>query len=198
MLFIIQIVFGTSRLIALKTNRYHPAEDNWQDFHRYTACELPSQIRPWLLDSGSLTRRLIKSSHGNFSVEILKQQWQRPRLSEAQLLDMAPREMAIIREVALLCHGQPWVFARSVIPASSLQGHLRRLRKFDNSSLGAMLFSDPSMHRAPFQLAKLNGFNHQLPQNMQQDAELWGRRSRFELGGKPIMVSEIFLQAFKP
>jgi chorismate--pyruvate lyase len=185
-------------LTVLQTNRYHPAEANWQDFHRYTARELPSQIRPWLLDSGSLTQRLIKSSSDHFAVQVLKQEWQRPRLSEVQLLNMQPREMAIIREVALLCHGQPWVFARSVIPATSLHGHLRRLRKLNNSSLGALLFSAPSMHRAPFQLAKLNGFNHQLPQSLQQNADLWGRRSRFELSGKAIMVSELFLQAFKP
>ena len=184
-------------MTAIPTQRYHPSEALWQDYHRFTASELPKHIRPWILDSGSLTQRLIKASQGQFAVQVLKQEWQRPRLSEAQLLDMQPREMAIIREVALLCKGVPWVFARSVIPASSLQGHLRRLRKFDNSSLGAMLFSDPSMRRAPFQLAKLNRFSHQLPTHLQQNSELWGRRSRFELGGKPLMVSEVFLQAFK-
>ena len=185
-------------MTALPTNRYHPAEALWQDYHRYTARQLPAQTRTWLLDSGSLTQRLIKASGGQFAVQVLKQRWERPRLSEAQLLDMQPREMGIIREVALLCGGEPWVFARSVIPASSLHGHLRRLRQLDNSSLGAMLFSDPSMQRWPFQLARLDGFNHQLPEQLRQDSELWGRRSRFELRGKPLMVSEIFLQAFRP
>ena len=175
-----------------------PAEAHWQDYHRYTAHQLPPTIRPWLLDSGSLTQRLLKASLGNFSVQVLRQCWQRPRLSEQQLLGMQAREWAIVREVALRCHGQPWVFARSVIPASSLRGHLRRLRKFDNSSLGAMLFSDPSMQRHPFQLARLPGDSWQLPAPLQQKEPLWGRRSRFELGGKPLMVSELFLEAFTP
>tara|TARA_R110000868_G_scaffold391396_3_gene661470 strand:- start:67075 stop:67623 length:549 start_codon:yes stop_codon:yes gene_type:complete len=173
-------------------------ETHWQDYHRYTAHQLPTAIRPWLLDSGSLTQRLIKASQRHFSVQVLKQCWQRPRASEVQLLAMQPREQAIVREVVLLCHGQPWVFARSVIPASSLRGQLRRLRKFDNSSLGAMLFSDPSMQRHAFQLARVPGDSWQLPAQLQQSQPLWGRRSRFELGAKPLMVSELFLQAFTP
>ena len=183
---------------ALPTNRYHPAESNWRGYHRFTAVELPARIRPWLCDGGSLTQRLIKASNGDFAVKVLLQQWLRPRLSEARLLNMPHREWAIVREVTLLCRGEPWVFARSVIPASSLQGHLRRLRNFDNTSLGAMLFSDPSMRRAPFQLASIYGNSPQIPKQLQQDHLLWGRRSRFELRGKPIMVSEIFLPAFRP
>ncbi|MCP3907971.1 MAG: chorismate lyase [Oceanicoccus sp.] len=185
-------------MYALQPSGYHPTESNWQDYHHFTSSQLPGSVRPWLLDRGSLTQRLIKSSRGQFKVQVLKQQWQRPRLSEATLLGMQHREMAIIREVALLCGGQPWVFARSVMPASSLVGRLRRLRKFNDSSLGEMLFRDPSMQRHPFQIASIEGNSSQLPASLQQETTLWGRRCRFELATKPIMVSEIFLPAFKP
>ena len=111
---------------------------------------------------------------------------------------MRTREMAIIREVALLCADQPWVFARSVMPASSLTGRLRRLRKFGDSSLGDMLFRDPDMQRQPFQVALIDGASEQLPQALRQDQPLWARRCRFELADKPIMVSEMFLRDFKP
>ena len=110
---------------------------------------------------------------------------------------MAHREQAVVREVVLRCFNQPWVFARSVIPASSLTGHLRQLRHLETKPLGAMLFSDPSMQRQPFQLAEIPGRDLQIPQPLHQDEALWGRRSRFELAGKPIMVSEIFLPEFK-
>ncbi len=108
------------------------------------------------------------------------------------------REQAIIREVALLCNGEPWVFARSVIPASSLTGHLRQLRGLKNSSLGEMLFRDPTMYRHPFQVAAIDGQSQQIPKFLRQPLALWGRRSRFELRDKPIMVSEIFLPTFRP
>lgn len=189
-------------MYAVKPLRYHPREANWQDFHHYLrdrSCHhLPSSTKPWLLDEGSLTQRLLKTTGGNFRVQVLRQQWQRPRLSEQILLDMAPRDWGIIREVALICNNEPWVFARSIIPARSLSGHLRQLRKFKDSSLGAMLFSDPSLHRKPFQIAVIAGDDPQLPQHLHQSKPAWGRRSRFELRGKPIMVSEVFLERFHP
>lgn len=176
---------------------HQPNEPPWQDYRHFNTVQLPHETRAWLLDQGSLTQRLIKTSRGQFKVQVLSQRWQRPRLSERALLDMPVREVAIIREVLLLCHNEPWVFARSVMPAKSLVGRLRRLRNFDDSSLGAMLFRDTSMRRQPFQLARIDGDSQAIPLAVQQNAELWGRRSRFELGGKPLMVSEIFLPTFR-
>jgi chorismate--pyruvate lyase len=61
-----------------------------------------------------------------------------------------------------------------------------------------MLFRDPSMRRHPFQIASIDGNSPQLPNSLQQTGKLWGRRCRFEMAAKPIMVSEIFLSGFKP
>lgn len=176
---------------------YHPEESNWQHLRRYHAAQLPCGTREWLLDQGSLTQRLIKRSQGHFGVQLISHSWQQPRLTEARLLGMGHREQAIIREVVLQCFNQPWVFARSVIPASSLNGHLRQLRQLKTRPLGAILFKDPSMRRQPFQLASINGNDPQIPEQLHQSEKLWGRRCRFELAGKPIMVSEIFLPGFK-
>lgn len=172
-------------------------EARWQDHHHFKATTLTGSVRPWLLDQRSLTQRLVNASHGQFSVQVLQQRWQTPRRSEAQLLQMQQREIAIVREVVLLCQHQPWVFARSVIPASAITGRLRRLRKFSNSSLGEMLFKEPNMRREPFQLARIPGQSDQLPDALKTNATLWARRCRFELSGKAIMVSEVFLPAFK-
>ena len=185
-------------MYAFHITGYHPEESNWQDSRRYNAAQLPAHTRKWLLDQGSLTQRLIKCSRGHFAVQLISQAWQQPRPSEARLLGMAHREQAIIREVVLQCFNQPWVFARSVIPASSLNGHLRQLRQLKTKPLGAILFKDPSMRRQPFQLAAIPGNDPQIPSHLQQPEKLWGRRCRFELAGKPIMVSEIFLPSFKP
>jgi chorismate--pyruvate lyase len=61
-----------------------------------------------------------------------------------------------------------------------------------------MLFRDPSMHRHSFQIARIDGHSQQLPETLRQNLPLWGRRCRFELADKPIMVSELFLHRFKP
>lgn len=185
-------------MYAVRTHRYQPEEPRWRDHRQFGRGLLPAAVRPWLLDTGSLTARLVAASDGAFRVQILSQGWQQPRLSERRLLGMRPGECAIVREVALLCHGEPWVFARSVMPATSLRGRLRHLRRFKDSALGALLFSDPSMRRAPYELALIDGRSPAIPAHLRADGGRWGRRSCFYIDSLPIMVSEIFLPAFRP
>lgn len=177
---------------------HHPADIDWRPLREFLCPKVPTATRAWLLDTGSLTQRLVDCSQHNFRVQLLSHHWQRPLPSERRALGLHRRELAIVREVYLLCHGQPWVFARSVIPAQTLSGRLRRLRKFSDSSLGQLLFSEVSMRRQPFELARIAGDHPALPPQVRQDLPLWGRRCRFTITGKPLLVSEIFLPAFQP
>jgi len=167
---------------------------HWQHWRHFLRSELPSKLRPWLLAPGSLTRHLIEASNDAFHVELLAQTWQRPTRSEAALLGLQPQALALVREVVLHGHGIPWVYGRSIFPEYTLRGELRHLRKLRNSSLGSMLFRYPHLRRAPFELARVDG--HSLPHKLACDARLWGRRSRFQLGERALIVSETFLPAF--
>ncbi|MBD2857635.1 chorismate lyase [Spongiibacter sp. KMU-158] len=156
-----------------------------------------------LLDTGSLTAHLVRASEGDFRVQVLAQYWGLPTLSERKRLGLGDRDWGIIREVLLICRGQPWVYARSILPARSLTGHLRRLRGLDSRPLGHILFTDPSLRRVPYELCRypMAELPEQARININEKetpAELWGRRSCFLLADKPIMVSEIFLPAFEP
>jgi len=155
-------------------------------------------LRAWLTDDGSLTGRLIDLDRGEFRVQRLYQGWQVPLPSEQRLLTLPPRQLALVREVALQLDRQTVVFARSVFPVSSLTGSLAHLRRLQNKSLGAILFRHPGMHRCPFELARMAGDSDYLPSALRQDEPAWGRRSRFEIQGKQLMVSEVFLQPFTP
>lgn len=160
---------------------------------------VPAHWRGWLSDTGSLTQRLIDASGGEFNVQIIKQGFELPRLSEMRALALSPRRLALIREVILYGRGQPWVYARSIIPLSTLTGRLRKLRQLDNSPLGALLFNDVSMSREPVEVACISSNNARLPTALSEIAPpLWGRRSVFRLDKKPLLVNEIFLPAFKP
>lgn len=154
----------------------------WRDGRRYRAQQLPAPLRPWLFAAGSLTRLLTAASGGSFRVEVLAQRWQRPAPSEVRLLGSDPRALALVREVILYGRDRPWVYARSILPEATLSGDLRRLRKLQNSSLGALLFTFPQLQRQPFELATAHG--------------LWGRRSRVEIDARALIVSEFFLPAF--
>lgn len=149
--------------------------------------QVPRHLRDWLLDKGSLTQRLVGLSRGDFQVEVLRRGF-RPALPlEQQALATGPRHWPFVREVNLHCFGQPWVYARTIIPTSSLQGRAQGLTRLGNKPLGAILFSDPRIERGPIRVIH-------LPAPLtpwQQD--LWGRCSLFYLDRNPLLVSEYFL-----
>ena len=105
----------------------------------------------------------------------------------------------MVREVVLYGNAQPWVFARSILPLSTLTGRLRKLRQLSNQPLGELLFKDPSMCREPVQYARFDAGNNLLPQStVSMDQVSWGRRSVFRLDNKPLLVAEVFLPDFNP
>lgn len=155
-----------------------------------------STLRSWLEDAGSLTARLIAESGGQFRVEVLRQVIALPSRSEQQALGMKRPSYALIREVVLYGHDQPWVFARSLLPLSSLTGSLRHLRKQGTRPLGAFLFSQPRLVRSPIAVAAISHDHAYVPAALMGDKLLWGRRSVFYLANKPLLVSEVFLPVF--
>ena len=173
-------------------------EPRWRAENQYTRAALPAGLRGWLTEDGSLTGRLIELGRGEFRVQRLYQGWQVPLPSEQKLLALPPRQLALVREVALQLDQQTVVFARSVFPVSSLTGSLAHLRRLQNKSLGAILFRHPGMHRSPFELALMSGDSDYLPSSLHQGEPAWGRRSRFDIQGKQLLVSEVFLQPFTP
>jgi chorismate--pyruvate lyase len=158
---------------------------------------LPRGARSWLLDEESLTERLIRASGGAFRVERLSQGWQRPLLSERRLLGLPQGQWALVREVALRCFDEPWVYARSVIPAATLNGRLRRLRRLQDRSLGALLFQQAALRREQFELALLPPDSHFIHPDLRQGSPAWARRSCFRLFGHTLLVSEVFLERFQ-
>ncbi|MET0094580.1 MAG: chorismate lyase [Sedimenticola sp.] len=172
-------------------------EPAWADWRRLRHAQVPGSVYHWLRDTGSLTARIKGACHGRFRVRVLRQGWGKPLYSEKQLLDMRWGERAIIREVELLCDESPWVFARTLIPASSLRGSARRLTMLGDRPLGEVLFADPHMHRGVTEVARLQPrhplFHAATGSLDMPPAEIWGRRTLFRLSDQPLLVNEIFL-----
>lgn len=174
-------------------------EPSWRSLLSHSDRSVPKQWRDWLLDTGSLTQRLIDASENRLTVQILNQRIDIPRFTEQRALKLPPRRLTMIREVVLLANSTPWVYARSIIPLTTLTGRLRKLRHLDNQPLGALLFRDPTMIRETVEVACLTKVNAKLPTTLGElQKSLWGRRSVFRLDAKPLLVSEVFLPDFKP
>jgi len=188
----------------LNTVTPHSRATHWKPHRCFLRSSIPRDLSDWLLDRESLTLRLQQLCPGisprGFRVQVLSQMQAMPRLDETQALAMQPREMAVIRQVLLMCGRQPWVYARTVIPVSSLRGKLQQLTGLGTRPLGGVLFADPGMRRGTVELAEiLPGqavFAAATAHTQHQPASIWGRRSVFWLSGKPLLVSEIFLPDF--
>lgn len=171
---------------------------------------IPPSVESWLFDAASLTQRLRQVCQGRFQVRVVSQQRVRPLRDERIALRMRDHEHALVRMVYLLCDGQPWVFARTVIPLRTLSGAQRRLGRLGTKPLGEVLFADRSMRRSEVEVARLapggklfgliaTGTTAGGAINLaQQPQQIWGRRSVFYLQDKPLLVSEIFLPALSP
>jgi chorismate--pyruvate lyase len=153
-------------------------------------------LQDWLQDSSSLTARLLQLSQGEFAVKIVRQVIGIPTLNERKTLRMRRPVRSLIREVILCGRGKPWVFARSVLPLTSLTGSLRHLRQQDTRPLGAFLFSQPQLVRSTIEVAQIPPDHAYVPARLYGKQSLWGRRSVFYLKAKPLLVSEVFLPDF--
>ncbi len=176
---------------------YRRREALWIPQGRLRQGSVPAAIKPWLLDRGSLTQRIIDACDKPFRVELRGQTWQRPLQSESRLLQLRKGSDALVRQVNLLCGERRWVYARTVIPRQTMQGDLRRLANLGNRPLGAFLFAYPGMQRLEVEVAPLrsgDGLYEQAVAGLSQQPEvIWGRRSLFCLKHKPVLVYEVFL-----
>jgi len=154
----------------------------------------PAAQRHWLFDPRSLTDKLVAHAAGDFKVSVLRQRIGRPLFSEARQLGLSHSHHALIREVALLGQGEPWVYARTVVPLSSLGGSLKQLRNLGNRSLGSALFADPTIRRGELHIAKIGADYLPTLALLQNSRPTWGRRSEFTFNHRSLLVTEVFLE----
>ncbi|MDX1695572.1 MAG: chorismate lyase [Ketobacteraceae bacterium] len=153
--------------------------------------QVPRAYRDWLFDAGSLTRRLVQATNGDFRVQVLRQYHGPPMMDEQTALGVGHRTLPFIREVNLMCHGEPWVYARTVIPRSTQEGPGRYLTRLGNKPLGVALFNDPNIRRGEIHVKQLPA--DALDWGTPITQPIWGRHSLFYLYGEPLLISEYFL-----
>ncbi len=164
----------------------------WRDANVF---QLPEHLKSWLLDPSSLTARLKQHCH-EFKVEVLGQKIEQCAPEEATL-DIHAGEEVLVREVLLYCDEKPHVFARSLLPLSSLTGEEEKLAHLGSQPLGQVLFNHPNLQRKCIEVASFSTQSSvaRLAQACQLTLtdDLWGRRSTFVIDDKPLIVAEIFL-----
>lgn len=160
----------------------------------------PVDIRWWLRHRDSLTR-LLQAHSDHFRVEPVFQALAAACIDELAIMNLRWGVRALVREVYLHCDDVPVVFAHSVVKSAHLQGAWRGLGRLGNQSLGTMLFTNPLIHRTPFEYKQLKPhhplFARACEQLSDRPMSLWARRSLFTLQDQPLLVTEVFLPAIR-
>ena len=112
----------------------------WQDSQQF---ELPDPLlKDWLLNTGSLTERL-QTSCRNFQVKVLFHGLSEIPDIETEYLyqeqDIEPGATQV-REVVLMGDNRPWVFARSLIPASFVENVMSDITQLGDKPLGKIMY----------------------------------------------------------
>lgn len=171
----------------------HGLTAHWLSEDSASYAELTAPLNNWLFDSASLTKRLLNNSD-TFEVLVLNQSQSILSQQELDLFDACDVQC---REILLICDDTPQVFARTLIPQSTLTHANKRLQTLGNTSLGDILFNDPSMRRSTIEICQfqppssLSIMSQQLL--LPHQSNIWGRRSMFYLQDYPLSVAEFFL-----
>lgn len=160
--------------------------------------------RSWLEESGSLTARVVAGCPvaAPFAVRVLSQRHDRPHGDERALIGAAPRELVCSRDVLLLSGTTPVVYAHTVTARGSLRSAWHLMDRVGSRALGSVLFADPRVVRGALSFRRLDArhplFRRAIRWCQPRSAHpsvLWARRAVFELRGKPLLVTEVFLPA---
>jgi chorismate lyase len=158
-------------------------------------------LQSLLRERGSLTRRLIALCADRFSVRVDRSQWAAPLPEEARQIRARDRELALIREVTLLCDGAPAVYARSIIPRCTQRGRYRGLSKLGSRPLGELLFTDHRVRRGETRYFRVREgsalYLGALARATDPRSAFWARASLFYIDGAPLLVTEVFLNHYR-
>lgn len=167
-----------------------PSHGNARDAH----------LHAWLTSRGSLTAR-TRMHFADFNLVRLSQCFALPNRDEIRPMSLKFGELAVVREVLLRNGETPLVFAHTVAVTRDLRGAWRGLSRLGARPLAEMLFHDAAVERLPIEYRQIDA-RHPLFQRVQQLAptpkkKLWARRSVFLKQGRPLLVTEVFLDAVK-
>lgn len=159
----------------------HPALTQLRALRYFAAMPLlDAHLRDWLLLEDSMTKRFEQQGKKVSVIMVNEGFVGREALAgEESLLPDEPRYW--LREIILYANDEPWLAGRTVVPESTLRGPELALQQLGKTPLGRYLFTSSTLTRDFIEIGR--------------NAELWGRRSRLRLSGKPLLLTELFLPA---
>ena len=139
-----------------------------------------AEIKSWLLEQGPITKRI--KSIAEFRLELIQDELSDATEDEILFLKIDSEEIRI-REVILYGNENPMVFARTIIPNTTIEKGLRELGKIGNKPLGDILFEKDIFSKEDIVFATFKD----------EESLFWGRKIKYTVKDQPFSVMEVFL-----
>ena len=143
--------------------------------------KVDASILSWLSESGPITNRIKLSQE--FELELLNDEIDEISKEEKLFLNSVS-ETFRVRRVILLGNNTPVVYAKSVIPSSTIENGLSSLGKIGNAPLGDILFTPGVFTKLEMVCASFLSKEKNI---------YWGRKIKYSVNSEPISVMEVFL-----
>ena len=140
-----------------------------------------TSILSWLSESGPITNRIKLSQE--FELELLNDEIDEISKEEELFLNSVSKTFRV-RRVILLGNKTPVVYAKSVIPTSTIENGLSSLGKIGNAPLGDILFTPGVFTKLEMVCASFLSKEKNV---------YWGRKIKYSVNSEPISVMEVFL-----
>ena len=139
-----------------------------------------TEIKSWLLEQGPITKRI--KSIAEFRLELIQDELSDATDDEILFLKIDSEEIRI-REVILYGNENPIVFARTIIPNTTIEKGIRELGKIGNKPLGDILFEKDIFSKEDIVFASFKD----------KESLFWGRKIKYTVKDQPFSVMEVFL-----
>ena len=143
--------------------------------------KVDASVLSWLSESGPITNRIKLSQ--KFELELLNDEIDEISKEEELFLNSVS-ETFRVRRVILLGNNTPVVYAKSVIPSSTIENGLSSLGKIGNAPLGDILFTPGVFTKLEMVCASFLS---------EEKNVYWGRKIKYSVNSEPISVMEVFL-----
>ena len=170
-----------------------PGHEAWSSL---ADCEprVAEALRPWLAEPGLLTARVRAACGEAMSLRMVR--LERVALAPGLRVALGVEDVdCLLREVEIGCGATRWIFAQSLFPSSSVERY-PWLGELGDRGLGEALSRVEDVRREPLEYLELPP-SHELARAAlgtdESNRALWARRAVYRLGGRPILVQEVFL-----
>ena len=182
---------------ALKEDESSSGDGRWRPADAPGALPADPDLASWLVHRGSLTRRLRARGGDRFRLEVIGEGWEPAAAADRRLLETEDPAL-YVRRVRMSIAGRPLVQACTLAPAATVRSHAW-LTGLGPSPLWEALAERDGVARTPFEFIVVDARGHgdrAALHGLETGTDVcWGRRSRFLLGGAPLLVYEFFLPA---